>query len=67
MLQISKMVYTGQGRSRLKSVADNARAPFKCSVCTEKFARSDQLKDHMCKKHPDKIGPNLKRILQQYS
>ena len=57
------MVWTGAGRTRLKSVQDNVKAPFKCSVCEEKFRTSDAVKTHLCQMHPDKIGPNLKALL----
>merc|ERR1712079_213743 len=65
ILEIKMMVFTGTGRSRLKSVQDKVKAPYKCEVCQEKFSRSDALKQHMCKMHPDKIGPNLKALLQK--
>ena len=60
------IVYTGQGRSRLKTASDIARAPFRCIVCTEKFARSNALRDHMTKIHPGKISPGLSKILEKY-
>merc|ERR1711936_53262 len=45
LLEIKNMVYTGQGRSKLSSTLDGVtRAAFRCSVCKEKFQRSDQLK-----------------------
>merc|ERR1712242_570331 len=38
LLEIKNMVYTGQGRSKLSSTLDGVtRAPFRCSVCKEKF------------------------------
>ena len=41
------MVYTGQGRSKLSSTLDGVtRAAFRCSVCKEKFQRSDQVSCH---------------------
>ena len=59
------MVFTGSGRSRLKSVKDVVKAPYRCSVCQEKFSNGDALKHHMCKMHPDKIGPNLQALLKK--
>merc|ERR1712038_1496225 len=67
LLEIKNMVYTGAGRTRLKSVQDVIRAPFRCSVCEEKFRTSDALKTHLCEMHPDKIGPNLKALLLKMS
>jgi len=67
LLQLSEMVYTGQGRSRLKSVPDVTRSAYKCSLCQDKFKKSDALRAHLFQEHPDKVGPNLKRILQKYS
>jgi hypothetical protein len=43
------------------------KAPFRCSVCKEKFSRSDQLRHHLCQNHPDKIGHNLRILLQKLS
>merc|ERR1711976_681024 len=63
LLEVKNMVWTGAGRTRLKSVQDNVKAPFKCSVCEEKFRTSDAVKTHLCQMHPDKIGPNLKALL----
>ena len=57
------MVFCGVGRCRLKSALDVVKAPFRCSVCQEKFARIDALKQHLCRNHPDKIGPNLAALL----
>ncbi|XP_023321302.1 uncharacterized protein LOC111696015 isoform X1 [Eurytemora carolleeae] len=65
LLEVKMMVYTGQGRSKLKSVQDVVKAPFRCSVCKEKFSRSDQLRHHLCENHPDKIGFNLRALLQK--
>merc|ERR1712223_356367 len=65
LLEIKKMVYTGQGRSKLSSTLDVVKAPFRCSVCQEKFARIDALKQHLCRMHLDKIGPNLKALLEK--
>ena len=67
LLEVKMMVYTGQGRSKLKSVQDVVKAPFRCSVCKEKFSRSDQLRHHLCDMHPDKIGHNLRILLQKLS
>jgi len=66
LLEVKMMVYTGQGRSKLKSVQDVVKAPFRCSVCREKFSRSDQLRHHLCENHPDKIGHNLRVLLQKF-
>jgi len=66
LLEVKMMVYTGQGRSKLKSVQDVVKAPFRCSVCKEKFSRSDQLRHHLCQNHPDKIGQNLIALLQKF-
>merc|ERR1712088_887525 len=41
LLEIKRSVWTGAGRTRLKSVQDVVRAPFRCSVCEEKFRTSD--------------------------
>merc|ERR1711997_1040153 len=66
LLEIKNMVYTGQGRSKLSSTLDGVtRAPFRCSVCKEKFPRSDQLKYHMCDNHPDLIEPSLRQLLMK--
>ena len=67
LLEVKMMVYTGQGRSKLKSVQDVVKAPFRCSVCKEKFSRSDQLRHHLCEIHPDKIGKNLRQLLTRLS
>eukprot|EP00092_Neocalanus_flemingeri_P041052 GFUD01044702.1.p1 GENE.GFUD01044702.1~~GFUD01044702.1.p1 ORF type:complete len:186 (+),score=68.86 GFUD01044702.1:127-684(+) len=66
LLEIKNMVYTGQGRSKLSSTLDGVtKAPFRCSVCKEKFTRSDQLKYHMCDNHPDLIEPSLRALLMK--
>jgi len=66
LLEIKNMVYTGQGRSKLSSTLDGVtRAPFRCSVCKEKFPRSDQLKYHMCDNHPELIEPSLRQLLMK--
>ena len=65
LMEVKRMVYTGQGRSKLKSVKDVIKAPFKCSVCKEKFSMSDQLRHHLCENHPDKIGFNLMALLKK--
>merc|ERR1712001_107754 len=66
LLEIKNMVYTGQGRSKLSSPLDGVtRAPFRCSVCKEKFPRSDQLKYHMCDNHPELIEPSLRALLMK--
>jgi len=65
MLEVKMKVFTGRGRSRLKCVQDVVRAPCRCSVCEEKFNSGDKLKNHMIKMHPDRIGPNLKALLQK--
>jgi len=67
LLEVKRSVWTGAGRTRLKSVQDVIRAPFRCSVCEEKFRTSDALKTHLCEMHPDKIGPNLKALLLKMS
>ena len=60
------MVYTGQGRSKLSSTLDGVtRAAFRCSVCKEKFQRSDQLKYHRCDNHPELVEPSLRAILMK--
>ena len=61
------MVWAGSGRTRLKSVQDVIRAPFRCSVCEEKFRTSDALKTHLCQMHPEKIGPNLRALFLKYT
>ena len=66
LMDISRIVYTGQGRSRLKTAGDIARASFRCSECNEKFARSNALRDHMNQVHPGKLSANLKKILEKY-
>jgi len=66
LLEIKNMVYTGQGRSKLSSTLDGVtRAAFRCSVCKEKFQRSDQLKYHMCDNHPELVEPSLRAILMK--
>merc|ERR1711990_236479 len=66
LLEIKNMVYTGQGRSKLSSTLDGVtKAPFRCSVCKEKFSRSDQLKYHMCDNHPELIEPSLRQLLMK--
>jgi len=65
LAEVKMMVYTGQGRSKLKSVQDVVKASFRCTVCKEKFALSDQLRNHLCEKHPDKIGENLFNLLKR--
>jgi len=66
LLEIKNMVYTGQGRSKLSSTLDGVtKAPFRCSVCKEKFPRSDQLKYHMCDNHPELIEPSLRTLLMK--
>jgi len=66
LLEIKNMVYTGQGRSKLSSTLDGVtKAPFRCSVCKEKFPRSDQLKYHMCDNHPELIEPSLRATLMK--
>jgi len=65
ILELKMMVFCGVGRCRLKSALDVVKAPFRCSVCQEKFARIDALKQHLCRMHPDKIGPNLKALLEK--
>ena len=67
LLEVKRMVWAGTGRTRLKSVQDVVRAPFRCSVCEEKFRTSDAVKTHLCQMHPDKIGPNLKALLLKMS
>ena len=67
MLEGKRMVFLGSGRTRLKSVQDVVKAPFRCSVCEEKFRTSDALKTHLCQQHPDKIGPNLRALLLKKS
>ena len=68
LLEMSQMVYLGQGRSRLKSVSDaSGRSPYKCSVCADKFNRGDDLRQHLFQQHSDQLGPNMKRILEKYS
>ena len=67
MLEVKRMVFLGSGRTRLKSVQDVVKAPFRCSVCEEKFRTSDALKTHLCQQHPDKIGPNLRALLLKMS
>ena len=67
LLEVKRSVWTGAGRTRLKSVQDVIRAPFRCSVCEEKFRTSDALKTHLCEMHPDKIGPNLNALLLKMS
>merc|ERR1711953_442874 len=67
LLEVKRMVFLGSGRTRLKSVQDVVKAPFRCSVCEEKFRTSDALKTHLCQQHPDKIGPNLKALLMKMS
>lgn len=66
LLEVKNMICTGQGRSRLKSVQDVVKAPFRCAVCKEKFSRSDQLKQHLCSVHPEKIGPAMKSLLERH-
>merc|ERR1711974_450358 len=65
ILELKMMVFCCVGRCRLKSALDVVKAPFCCSVCQEKFARIDALKQHLCRMHPDKIGPNLKALLEK--
>ena len=65
ILELKMMVFCGVGRCRLKSALDVVKAPFRCSVCQEKFARIDALKQHLCRMHPDKIGLNLKVLLEK--
>jgi len=66
LLEIKNMVYTGQGRSKLKSTMDGVtKAPFRCATCGEKFPRSDQLKYHMCDNHPELIEPGLRALLMK--
>ena len=66
LMEIKNMVYTGQGRSKLSSTLDGVtKAPFRCSVCKEKFPRSDQLKYHMCDNHPELIEPSLRALLMK--
>ena len=66
LLQIKKMVYTGQGRSKLSSTLDGVtKAPYRCATCGEKFPRSDQLKYHMCDNHPELIEPGLRALLMK--
>ena len=60
------MVYSGQGRSRLTTASDVAKAPFRCTVCTERFVRSDTLRDHMSQIHPGEISEGLSTILDKY-
>ena len=67
LLEVKRSVWAGSGRTRLKSVQDVVRAPFRCSVCEEKFRTSDALRAHLCDIHPDQIGPNLKALLQKMS
>ena len=67
MLEVKRMVFLGSGRTRLKSVQDVVKAPFRCSVCEEKFRTSDAVKTHLTKTHPEKIGPNLKALLLKMS
>ena len=68
LLEMSQMVYMGQGRSRLKSVSDaSGRSAYKCSVCADKFNRGDDLRRHLFQQHSDQLGPNMKRILEKYS
>merc|ERR1712083_10690 len=67
MLEVKRMVFLGSGRTRLKSVQDIGKAPFRCSVCGEKFRTSHALKTHLCQQHPDRIGPNLKALLMKMS
>ena len=66
LLELMEMVYRGQGRSRLKSVSDVTKAPFTCSVCSERFTQADPLMEHIIKMHPDNVGPNMKVILDRY-
>ena len=66
LLEIKKMVYTGQGRSKLSSTLDGVtKAPYRCATCGEKFPRSDQLKYHMCDNHPELIEPGLRALLMK--
>merc|ERR1712242_242753 len=66
LLEIKNMVYTGQGRSKLSSTLDGVtRAAFRCSVCKEKFQRSDQLKYHMCDNPPELVEPSLRAVLMK--
>ena len=66
LLEIKKMVYTGQGRSKLSStLAGVTKAPYRCATCGEKFPRSDQLKYHMCDNHPELIEPGLRALLMK--
>ena len=66
LLEIKKMVYTGQGRSKLSSTLDGVtKAPYRCATCGEKFPRSDQLKYHMCDNHPELIEPGLRQLLMK--
>ena len=67
MLEVKRMVFLGSGRTRLKSVQDVVKAPFRCSVCEEKFRTSDAVKTHLTKTLPEKIGPNLKALLLKMS